>query len=55
VWSQPDWTFLDVPSEELVELASNWVSLGATMLGGCCGLRTEHVAALRRAVDAGLR
>jgi homocysteine S-methyltransferase len=55
VWSQPDWTFLDVATEELVALASHWVSLGATMLGGCCGLRPEHVAALRRAVDAGLR
>lgn len=55
VWVQPQWTFLDVPVEELVNLASQWVARGATMLGGCCGLRAHHVAALRRAVDAGLR
>jgi S-methylmethionine-dependent homocysteine/selenocysteine methylase len=54
VWQQPEWTFVDVAPEELVDLATEWVTLGATMLGGCCGLRTEHVAALRRAVDAGL-
>jgi S-methylmethionine-dependent homocysteine/selenocysteine methylase len=55
VWSQPNWTFVDVPPEQLVDLASEWIGLGATMLGGCCGLRTRHVAALRRAVDSGLR
>lgn len=55
LWSQPQWTFVDVPTEELVRLASDWVGLGASMLGGCCGLRTHHVAALRGAVDAGLR
>lgn len=54
IWVQPQWTFVDVPTEELVELAAQWVALGATMLGGCCGLRTHHVAALRSAVDAGL-
>lgn len=41
-------------TDELIELASTWVSLGARMLGGCCALRTQHVLALRRAVDAGL-
>jgi S-methylmethionine-dependent homocysteine/selenocysteine methylase len=55
LWSQPQWAFVDVAPEELVQLASEWVALGATMLGGCCGLRTHHVAALRSAVDAGLR
>jgi homocysteine S-methyltransferase len=53
VWAQPNWTFVDVPADELIELALDWVTLGATMLGGCCGLRTQHVAALRQAVDAG--
>lgn len=51
-WAQPNWTFVDVPTEELAELAESWIGLGATMLGGCCGLRTHHVAALRAMVDA---
>ena len=50
-WSRPHWTFVDVPTDELVELAASWVELGASMLGGCCGLQTHHVAALRAFVD----
>jgi S-methylmethionine-dependent homocysteine/selenocysteine methylase len=51
-WSPPEWGFVDVDPDELVELAGTWIELGATMVGGCCGLRTHHVAALRAAVDA---
>jgi S-methylmethionine-dependent homocysteine/selenocysteine methylase len=53
LWQRPHWTFLDVPDDQLVDLSAGWVQQGATMLGGCCGLRTHHVAALRAAVDAG--
>lgn len=52
VWRQPNWTFQDVPLEQLVELARSWLELGATMLGGCCGLSTHHVAALRELADS---
>jgi S-methylmethionine-dependent homocysteine/selenocysteine methylase len=52
-WRRPHWGFVDVDPDALVELARTWVSRGAAMLGGCCGLRTRHVAALRAAVDAG--
>jgi S-methylmethionine-dependent homocysteine/selenocysteine methylase len=51
-WSPPEWGFVDVDPDHLVELAGTWIELGATMVGGCCGLRTRHVAALRAAVDA---
>lgn len=51
-WSPPEWGFVDVDPDQLVELAGSWIELGATMVGGCCGLRTHHVAALRAAVDA---
>jgi homocysteine S-methyltransferase len=51
IWQQPSWTFEDVPPSQLADLARHWVGLGATMLGGCCGLRTEHVAALRAVAD----
>jgi S-methylmethionine-dependent homocysteine/selenocysteine methylase len=52
-WLKPHWHFEDVDPAHLVDLAGAWVAAGATMLGGCCGLRTRHVAALRAAVDAG--
>lgn len=51
-WSPPEWGFVDVDPDQLVELAGTWIELGATMVGGCCGLRTRHVEALRAAVDA---
>lgn len=52
-WRRPHWGFDDVDPDLLVELARTWVELGAGMLGGCCGLRTRHVAALRAAVATG--
>lgn len=51
-WAQPNWTILDVSPDQLVKLADTWFGLGATMVGGCCGLRPRHVAALRAAADA---
>jgi S-methylmethionine-dependent homocysteine/selenocysteine methylase len=53
LWSRPHWTFVDVPDQQLVDRALGWAQQGATMIGGCCGLRTHHVAALRAAVDGG--
>jgi S-methylmethionine-dependent homocysteine/selenocysteine methylase len=50
-WSRPHWTFVDVPTDELVSLAGAWIDGGVVMVGGCCGLRGHHVAALRRLVD----
>jgi S-methylmethionine-dependent homocysteine/selenocysteine methylase len=31
-----------------LELARHWVDAGATILGGCCGTRAEHIAELAR-------
>jgi S-methylmethionine-dependent homocysteine/selenocysteine methylase len=52
-WLKPHWGFEDVDPGRFVGLAAEWVAAGATMLGGCCGLGTRHVEALRSAVDAG--
>jgi S-methylmethionine-dependent homocysteine/selenocysteine methylase len=52
LWARPHWTFADVPTDQLVELATDWIGEGVTMLGGCCGLRSHHITALRAAVDA---
>jgi S-methylmethionine-dependent homocysteine/selenocysteine methylase len=51
-WSRPNWTFLNVPTAQLTALVEAWFDLGVTMIGGCCGLRPHHVAALRAAADA---
>lgn len=51
-WSRPHWSFVDIPPAELVGLAQQWRDLGATMFGGCCGLGSPHIAALRAAADS---
>lgn len=46
----PHWQFEDViEPEALVDFARTWVGAGAQILGGCCGLSPEHIAALRAA------
>jgi homocysteine S-methyltransferase len=50
-WSKPHWTFTDVPTSQLSQLAERWLAQGARMLGGCCGLRVQHIAALRELAD----
>lgn len=47
----PHWEILELPHAQYREHAVEWRSSGATMLGGCCGTRTAHVAALRDLVD----
>ncbi|MDX1527439.1 MAG: homocysteine S-methyltransferase family protein [Gammaproteobacteria bacterium] len=53
----PHWQFVDItPPEEFLKRAREWVDLGAQLIGGCCGLGVEHIAALRdglpRAISA---
>ncbi len=46
----PHWQFEDVIEPGvLVEFARTWVEGGVRILGGCCGLSPEHIAALRAA------
>ncbi|MDZ7783606.1 MAG: homocysteine S-methyltransferase family protein [Halioglobus sp.] len=46
----PHWQFEDViEPAALVEFARAWVDDGVQILGGCCGLSPEHIAALRDA------
>lgn len=50
-FQMPNWQFVDVISpEDLVSEATFWVSdRRVRLLGGCCGLGPEHIAALRTA------
>lgn len=52
-FAMPNWQFVDVIApEELAEHAKSWVNdHGVRLLGGCCGLGPEHIAALRTAFN----
>ncbi len=46
----PRWQFEDIiDPETLVRFAHTWVDNGVQVVGGCCGLSPEHIAALRKA------
>ena len=46
-FAAPHWQFKDIiPPAQLVEFGRDWVSEGVQVLGGCCGLSPEHIAAL---------
>ena len=38
-------------AEYFADCATTFVSLGATVIGGCCGTTPEHIAAMRAALD----
>ena len=42
----PDWVFARLTPAELVEAAAGWVAAGVSLVGGCCGITPEHIAAL---------
>ncbi len=47
-FKMPHWQFVDItPPEVFVERAREWLDLGVQIIGGCCGLGPEHIAALR--------
>jgi S-methylmethionine-dependent homocysteine/selenocysteine methylase len=37
----------DITPERYLAWARTWIELGATIVGGCCGIGPEHIAALR--------
>jgi S-methylmethionine-dependent homocysteine/selenocysteine methylase len=46
------WAFTEELSpERYAELARGWLALGARIVGGCCGTRPPHTAALRYAIS----
>lgn len=46
-FKSPHWQFEDVITPpELRRYAEDWIDEGAQILGGCCGLSPEHIAAL---------
>jgi len=46
-FKMPEWQFEDVIAPaELRRFAGEWVAGGAQIIGGCCGLSPEHIAAI---------
>ena len=51
-FTMPDWQFVDIiETEVMAEHAKIWVSNGVRMVGGCCGIGPEHIAAMRQALN----
>ncbi len=56
VFDIPNWRFDNTLSpDEFAAAAMEWVGAGAGAVGGCCGIRPAHIAALRTAVDHAYR
>ena len=47
-WSPPHWLFHEITPTAFADDASEWVSRGATIVGGCCGIGPEHISELAR-------
>jgi homocysteine S-methyltransferase len=45
-WEPPNWAFTGLSPEEYLREARGWVSHGAQIIGGCCGIGPEHIRVL---------
>lgn len=45
-FAMPDWVFREIEPDAFVEACERWHGQGARILGGCCGITPEHIAAL---------
>jgi S-methylmethionine-dependent homocysteine/selenocysteine methylase len=43
----PVWTFDGLAPEEFAAEALGWVTRGVQVVGGCCGIRPEHIRRLK--------
>jgi homocysteine S-methyltransferase len=49
-FTMPHWQFVDIISiDDLVKEARGWREKGVQLIGGCCGIGPEHIAALKAA------
>jgi S-methylmethionine-dependent homocysteine/selenocysteine methylase len=46
-FQRPHWTLGDITPDAFAAEAGRWVDVGAQLVGGCCGIRPEHIRALR--------
>jgi S-methylmethionine-dependent homocysteine/selenocysteine methylase len=45
-WAAPNWVFDGLNPQEYLHEATGWVGQGAQIIGGCCGIRPEHIKVL---------
>lgn len=50
-WTPPNWVFGDISPADFAARVSSWADEGAQVLGGCCGIGPQHIAALRAALS----
>jgi S-methylmethionine-dependent homocysteine/selenocysteine methylase len=43
----------DLDPLHYLNFVTDWLGRGATIVGGCCGIGPEHIAAIRGLVDDG--
>jgi S-methylmethionine-dependent homocysteine/selenocysteine methylase len=44
----PNWQFVDmISAADFATEAERWLDLGAQLVGGCCGIGSEHVRLLK--------
>lgn len=49
-FEMPDWRFVDIIDvDDLVVRTRGWIEQGARVVGGCCGISPDHIAALAAA------
>ncbi|HEY3130353.1 MAG TPA: homocysteine S-methyltransferase family protein [Acidobacteriota bacterium] len=47
----PEWYFTDeYPPQTYLDVCRQWVDMGATVVGGCCGTTPEHIALLSKSL-----
>jgi homocysteine S-methyltransferase len=46
----PNWVFQEITPARFADQAGEWVSNGATIVGGCCGIGPEHIRELTNAL-----
>jgi homocysteine S-methyltransferase len=51
-WTPPNWVFDEIAPSAFADQARAWVTRGATIVGGCCGIGPTHIAALAARVAA---
>jgi S-methylmethionine-dependent homocysteine/selenocysteine methylase len=49
-WTPPNWVFRDITPQQFAASAVDWPAHGAAVVGGCCGIGPEHIAATAQAV-----
>ena len=52
-FEMPDWRFVDgVTPQRFETFCREWIASGARIVGGCCGLTSEHIRAAVRARES---